>query len=195
MTDVDEPDGDHPDGVEDEEHASVEEVAAELERLSRTPADWRRIELAAKFWVRGTAIHPRALVHMIVTRLLTPEGKHRRRWHRKETMLACFNRTMKSIIQDYWRGAQNPITAIDDIAAGLHYVPDPERQVIARNELVKILSALDDDKHTRDIALARAQGESRAEIKKRFALTDTAYETALKRIQRAVQKRASGGPQ
>jgi hypothetical protein len=90
---------------------------------------------------------------------------------------------------------RSPIIPITDAAAGLREIPDPEKQVLAQRELREILSALNDDKGTQDFALARARGHSRAEIKKQFNLTDTTYETALKRIQRAVQRRKSSGGQ
>jgi hypothetical protein len=185
-------------GDADLQHRSLEEVRAELARfLDAGPtSDWRRIELKARTWVRGTTLEWRDLVNTVVRGLLTPEGEPGHRgWHRLETLTACFDRTMKSIIQDYWRREQNPIVPINESAAGLRDTPDPERQTAARSALNAILDALDDDKGTQGIAVAHALGKSPAEIKKEFNLTDTAYESALKRVQRAVHRWKNSGGQ
>jgi hypothetical protein len=190
MTDTGDRGEDPGDGEFD--HRTLEEVRAELARffLNAGPTpESRKIELKARTWVRGTTLEWRDLVNTVVRGLLTPEGEPgRRRWHRLETLPACFDRTMKSIVQDYWRKQQNPIIPITDTAVGLREIPDPEKQVLAQKELKGILCALNDDKGTQDIALAHALGNSRAEIKKQFNLTETAYETALKRVQRAVRR-------
>jgi DNA-directed RNA polymerase specialized sigma24 family protein len=119
----------------------------------------------------------------------------RRRWHREETFMACLDRTMKSILRDYWRRQQVPIVAVNDIAAGLRDAPDPEREAAARDELADISKALDDDKHTLEIAMARGRGDTPANIKSQFGLSDTEYASALKRLQRVALKRRSSGVQ
>jgi len=189
--------GENP-GHADFDHRSLEEVRAELARFSdpAQAAEWRRIELKARTLVRGTTFEWHDLVNTVVRGLLTPSGDPgRRRWHSLETLPACFERTMRSIVRDYWRRQQNPIVPISETAAGLREIPDPEKQILARKELDGILCALDDDKGTQDIALAQAMGESAAEIKKRFNLTDTVYEAAHKRIYRVVQRWKSSGGQ
>jgi DNA-directed RNA polymerase specialized sigma24 family protein len=128
------------------------------------------------------------LVNTVVERLLTPDGQHCRHWHRKETLVGCIYRTMKSVVRDYWRRQQIPMVAINEAAAGHHADPDPEAQSIAREELLSVLRTLSDEDNTAAIALRLAGGDSPAEIRKRFNLTATAYDSALKRIRRRLVK-------
>jgi DNA-directed RNA polymerase specialized sigma24 family protein len=174
------------------DHATLEEVAAALDGLSAS--ELRKVELQARILVRGTAMEPSDLINTVVERLLTRDEEHRRRWHRKETLSSCLYRTMKSIVQDYWRRQQLPLIAINDTAAGYHADPDPEIQSIAREELSEVLKALGDDHNTADIALDLATGHSPHEIREKYALTETDYDSALKRIRRRLLKhKASGG--
>jgi RNA polymerase sigma-70 factor (ECF subfamily) len=187
MTDTSDASEDPGDG--DPEHRSLEEVTAELQRLPR--ADQDRIERRARILVRGTTMEPGDLVNTVVSRLLT----QRRHWHRSETISACFDRTMNSVRRDYWRREQNPIVSIDNTAVGLRNDPDPERQATAREELRRVLDLLSDDRKTHEIALAMANGETPAEIRQRFDLTETDYDTALKRIRRKLMKQKAPGGQ
>jgi DNA-directed RNA polymerase specialized sigma24 family protein len=175
------------------EYATLEEVAAALENLSRSELD--RIELKARHSVRGTDISPHELVNTVVERLLTRDGDHGRHWHRKETLTQCFERTMKSIVRDHWRHRQVTMTAVSDGAAGLREFPDSETQLIARQELDAVLTMLSDDGQTSAIALALAKGHTPAEIRKQFGLTETEYDSALRRIRRRILKRKSSGGQ
>jgi len=133
------------------------------------------------------------LVNTVVERLLTSDGRHRRHWHRRETLPGCIYRTMKSIVRDYWRRQQIPMIVISEGAAGHRADPDPETQSIAREELLGVLKALGDDDNTAAIALALASGHSPAEIRKNFSLTETGYDSALKRIRRRLLKHQSSG--
>jgi DNA-directed RNA polymerase specialized sigma24 family protein len=180
--------GEDPGDV-DPEHRSLAEVVAELERLPRSEQD--RVERRARILVGGTTMEPGDLVNTVVERLLT----QRRHWHRQETMAACFDRTMKSVRQDYWRREQSPIIAVNDAAAGIRNDPDPENQTMVREELRRILDVLRDDQRTQEIALAMANGEKPAEIRERFGLTETEYDSALKRIRRKLMKQSPPGGQ
>ena len=51
-----------------------------------------------------------------------------------------------------------------------------------------LLSTLGDDNNTSDIALAVAGGHSPHEIRQKFGLTETQYESALTRIRRRILK-------
>jgi DNA-directed RNA polymerase specialized sigma24 family protein len=189
MTDCDDQGSDPGDSERD--YATVEEVAAELARLS--PSDLDKFELQASILVRGTRMEPGDVINTVVERLLTRDKDHHRHWHRKETIAGCFYRTMKSIVRDYWRKQQIPMIAISDGAAGLRADPDPEVQLIARDELLEVLKTLGDDDNTSAIALALASGDSPDEIRKRFGLTETGYDSALKRIRRRILKHKKSG--
>jgi RNA polymerase sigma-70 factor (ECF subfamily) len=167
-------------------YATVDEVAAELARLSASELE--RMVLRAQTLIRGTGLEAKELINTAVERLLTRDGDRRRHWHRKETLAACIYRTMKSIVRDHWRRLQTPMHAITDSAAGLREDPDPELQLMARQELLEVLRTLDDSNNTAVIAVEVASGHSPAEVKKRFGLTDTDYDSALKRIGRRIRK-------
>jgi RNA polymerase sigma-70 factor (ECF subfamily) len=185
-------------GDADTDHMSLEEVRAELARLSTPEAapEWRKIELKARILVRGTTLDWRDLVNTVVAGLLAPESeRRRRRWHRLERFPACFDRTMKSIVRDHWRREQSPIVPINEAAAGQGEASDPEKKAAARMELDALLNALDDHRDTWKVAWLRAQGYSPVEIKRLLNLTDTDYDTALKRIRREVLRRKAAGGQ
>jgi RNA polymerase sigma-70 factor (ECF subfamily) len=187
----------HRSGCCDDEadYATAEEVAAELARLSQSPPELGKIELRARTLSRGTTMDPGELINTVVERLLIRCGRHGRHWHRKEALADCFYRTMKSIVRDYWRRQKTPMVAVSAGAAGLQTDPDPELQLIARDELQELLKALDDANDTAAIALAIASGSSPAEIRRRFGLSETDYDTALKRIRRKILKHKTSGGQ
>jgi DNA-directed RNA polymerase specialized sigma24 family protein len=189
MKDSDEPQDDL--GDQSGSYATVEEVATELSKLSQE--DFDKLELQAAVLARGTGIEPGDLIHTVVERLLTPEGEHVRHWHKLETFRHCLYRTMKSIIRDYWRRQQIHMTAINDTAAGLRTDPDPEAQVVARQELQRVLQSLEDDLDTSNIALSVASGYAPAEVRERFGLTQTGYDSAMKRIRRKIAKYEASG--
>jgi DNA-directed RNA polymerase specialized sigma24 family protein len=191
MTQSDEPGlGSHE---SEAEYATIQEVAVGLARLS--PSELDRIELRARLLVRGTTMEPGEVINTVVERLLTRDGKYCRHWHRKETLADCFHRTMKSIVRDYWRRQQTPMVAISDTAAGHRADPDPEMQIVARDELLQVLKTLGNDDNTAAIALALANGSSPAEVRKHFGLSETSYESALKRIRRRLLKHKMSGGQ
>jgi DNA-directed RNA polymerase specialized sigma24 family protein len=191
MTQSDEPGLGSPES--EAEYATIQEVATGLARLS--PSELDRIELRARLIVRGTTMEPNDVINTVVERLLTRNEKYGRQWHRKETLADCFHRTMKSIVRDYWRHQQIPMVAISDTAAGHQADPDPEMQLVAREELLQVLKALGNDDNTAAIALALASGSSPAEVRKHFNLSKTGYESALKRIRRRLLKHETSGGQ
>jgi len=191
MSDPDEPPPDHCDSPSD--YAKVEEVAAALDGLSALDMD--KLESQARILVRGTILDPGDLINTVVERLLSADRDQRRHWHRKETLGACIYRTMKSLVRDHWRRQQLPLTPISDRVAGVGEDPDPETQLIARQELLSLLTALSDEKETSAIALALANGHSPADIRQRFRLTETEYDSALKRIRRRMLKYKVSGCQ
>lgn len=185
-------------------HATVDEVAAEFARLGRQ--EWDRIELIARQLAKGSALDEGDLVNTVVERLLTPG---RRRWHRKETIFGCLGRTMKSIVQDWWRRQQiveivteadAPFLQDEDgdetgiIDRARSDDADPERLLMARQALEEVFAALKDDNNTLEIALALANGDKPEEIRYAYDLTETDYDTALQRIRRVRKKlRTPGG--
>jgi len=197
MDELDDQDG--PEDPEDAgaEHATLDEVADALAKLGKT--DHEKIELIGRRMAVGTFLAAGDLVNTAVERLLL--GK--RHWHRKETIVACFARTMLSIVQDWWRRRQTveivteaearfvddddgDETGIIDMAQSPD--ADSERVLMARQALGEVRTALADDKNTWEIAVARADGETPEDIRYACDLTEIQYDSALKRIRRALNK-------
>jgi len=176
--------GDHGEDPQDgEEYAIADEVRAELARLQR--AEWHSLELRARTLARGSIISPKELVHTAVERLLAPGERH---WHPAETIQNCIARTMRSLVQDWWRRDQRSIVAANATSAGLRDDPGPHRIAAARQAFANLSIILEDDKNTLEIALAMAAGQTPTEIQTHHRITQTEYDTALKRIRRALRK-------
>lgn len=203
MDDMDENQDDSEDPEEaGGEHATLDQVAEALAKLG--PRDHGRIELVGRLMAVGTALSAGDLVNTAVERLLAG----RRHWHRKETIVGCLARTMKSVVRDWWRRKQaieitaeadalfveddnGEETGIVDRAASDD--ADPERALIARRAFDELKAALQDDKNTWEIALARAQGETPEDIRYAYDLTETEYDSALKRLNRALKRLKASG--
>ena len=95
---------------------------------------------------------------------------------------------MRSLVQDWWRREQRPVVAANDTSAGLREEPGPHRTSAARQALADLSTILKDDKSTLEIALAIAAGQTPAELRAHYHITETEYDTVLKRIRRALQK-------
>jgi RNA polymerase sigma-70 factor (ECF subfamily) len=94
---------------------------------------------------------------------------------------------MRSIRADYWRRkkqleaalARRPIEAVDAI-------PDPERALLAQEELDEIGALFAADPVATRILTGLADGLSAEEIRVRHSLSNTEYDSARKRIRRAL---------
>lgn len=195
LEDQDDPDDPDPIGGE---YATTEEVAAALRGLGLDLGELTRIEAVARVFAFGSTLEYGELLNTAIVRLLAGQ----RHWHRKETIAQCLKRTMYSIVQDWWRRKEiETIPEADadfledddggevgviDLAAS--DAPNAERLLIAREALGAVRGALEDDKHTWEIAEAIALGETPADICYAFELTETKYDSAVKRIWRRLNK-------
>jgi len=157
-----------------------------------------RIELQARIFVRGTCMESDELENMVVEGLLS----ERRRWRRDETIVDCFGRTMRRMVQDYWRRVLRDRDVMVTLSADDddHNLqdhdrifesdePDPERTIQGRQDLDSILTLLSNEEHPEDPEIARlhAEGESYPVISQRLNLNETEIENARMRIRRALK--------
>ena len=180
------------------EHATLDEFADALAGLGKKDHD--RIELIARKLATGTSLEAGDLVNSAIEGLLTPGRRH---WHREETLIECVGRTMRSIVRDWWRRRQTveivteaDASFIEDdngdemgiIDRSRSEDPDQERVLIAREAIDEVRVALKDEKNTWEIALALANGDKPEDIRYAYELTETEYDSALKRIRRTLNK-------
>jgi DNA-directed RNA polymerase specialized sigma24 family protein len=183
--------GSDPDVADPSEYRSETELRAELKKL--TERDVNRLLGITRNRAIGTPLIGDDLFHTSLVRLL--EG--RRRWRKDESLGRCIARTVKSLVMDWWRREERVAikleadlgeadaaeleTAADDRPSALHVL-------IAREELEAIKAVLKDDQNTLEVAMMLAEGESPKEIREAYGLTQTQYDTVLKRIFRARKK-------
>ena len=185
-----------PDDGDPSEYRSEAELREELSKL--TEAEAKRLIGIARYRGIGTFLVAEDLFHTSIERLL--EG--RRRWRKDESLAQCVARTVKSLVMDRWRRQKRvSIRAETDLGeaeagaleATAYDVPSVERVLIARQEVEEIKAVLKDDKNTLEVAMMVAEGESPAEIREAYGLTQTQYDTLLKRIVRARKKMQKTG--
>jgi RNA polymerase sigma factor (sigma-70 family) len=185
-----------PDNGDSSEYRSEDELRAELGKLNQKAAE--RLLGIARNRATGTGLAAEDLFHMSLERLLAGQ----RRWRRDESLAHCIARTVKSLVMDWWRRQERvPIRNETDLGkedaakveAATHDAPSVERALIARQELEEIMAVLKDDKNTLEVAMMVAEGESPAEIRTAYGLTQTQYDTVLKRIVRARKKMQKTG--
>jgi DNA-directed RNA polymerase specialized sigma24 family protein len=188
-----------PDVGDPGEYHSEKELRAELDNLTEHGA--RRLIGIARNRAIGTPLVGDDLFHTSLERLL--EG--RRRWRKDETLAQCVARTAKSLVMDWWRRQErvsiklatdlgNADTA--ELETATDNAPSSLRVLIAREELEAIKALLKDDEKTLEVTMMLAEGEKPAEVREAYGLTQTQYDTVLKRIFRArKQMRNIGGTQ
>jgi len=185
-------------GAEDK-YRSDDELRAALANLS--PREIVRLVGLGRIRAIGSELTGEELFQTAVERLL--EG--RRHWRKDEDLVQCFRRTMTSLVKDWWRRqervsirAEFKLGEADTHAMNVAKddTPCADRIIIARQELEEIKGLLKDDKNTLEVAMLLAEGEAPAEVRDAYGLTQTQYESALKRIVRARKKaRGTGGNQ
>ncbi|HYH23369.1 MAG TPA: hypothetical protein VD995_32540 [Azospirillum sp.] len=186
-------------------HATIDEVADALRAL--TDVDYRNLMRSARIRAYGmTGQTAEDLLHTAIGRLMAGQ----RKWKRGVPFLAVIRGTLRSLAMDWWRGVETakvlPEADLafqadedeDDVQLGVidraaDAYPDAEQQLIARQELEAVKAAFQDDKMTWEIALALANGDSPETIRYAYDLTETQYDSALKRIWRLKRTLSPGG--
>ncbi|MBF0333386.1 MAG: hypothetical protein HQL40_07025 [Alphaproteobacteria bacterium] len=188
-----------PDGSDESEYASDDEVADALRALNE--ADYEALMRSARVRAMGMVGQSgEDLLNTAIERLL--EGE--RRWRRGAPLLAVIRGILRSLSMDWWRredlvriSLEADLALADGerpgvITGAVDPSPGVERQLIAKQEMESLREAFGEDEIAWEIVLALAGGESPQEIRYAYELTQTQYDSALKRIWRLKRKLTGG---
>lgn len=177
--------------------------------VSLGEADLVRLDKFARYRVRGLGRRAcgrtyEDLLAQAIADTLDPE---RRRWNKDVTFVRHLIGAMRSI-SSHWGeqfDADEPRLEAEVVRTSeegerlspLDLVhsdsPGGERIVEAKQELDRIGEAVAGDRVVSDILDGMRAGMSPEEIREALDLTQTEYETAMKRLRRHVRRKASGG--
>jgi RNA polymerase sigma-70 factor (ECF subfamily) len=172
--------------------ATTADVARAIHALS--DADLVRLKALARLWTRGLpgVLGWSDVLHEAIARAL--DGS--RKWPPGVPILAYLSGIMRRICIDQWRrerresllivrgGAATDRGAVDEDTAR-----DPERMLAAAQSLAAINRLFADDPAALKIIAGLAEGLTPTEICERYAMSGRAYDTARKRMRRALLRR------
>lgn len=155
-----------------------------IQALSDT--DLVRLRALAQLWSRGLpgGIGWADVLNEAILRVL--DGS--RRWPADVPLLAFLSGVMRSICDDHWRRRRREPRAETD-GFGLSVedtAPDPERTLAAAQALVEVHRLFAHDHCALKIISGLADGLTASEICRHYAITERDYDTARKRMRRAL---------
>ena len=176
------------------------DLAAEIAALG--DADLLRLRAIAKMRVRGLpGLDALDLLNKALLRLLA--GTRSRPAH--VPLVALLATTMRSVAHDHWRRDRRERAVLvspwpgDDDAASRQADPapgvDPERTTAALQALAEIDRLFADDPVALRIIAGLTEGFGAAEIRERFAIGECDYDSARRRMRRALLRRDGRGGQ
>jgi RNA polymerase sigma-70 factor (ECF subfamily) len=163
------------------EHATPEEAAAALEKLGQ--ADRIRLRSLARNRLYGQNSDWEDLLQEALTRIL--EGT--RKWPRDVPLIAFIAGVMRSLAGEY-RKQQRQARSEAETTPLVSTNPGPDNEAEARAEIKAIESHFGDDDDALAVVMARFEGYSPEEIQAMFNLTETRYDSTLKRIRRKIEE-------
>lgn len=168
--------------------------AAEIAALS--DADLLRLRAIARMRARGlTGLDALDLLNEAILRVLS--GTRARPPH--VPLVVLLATTMRSVAHDHWRRARREGGWLvpDALQAERQVDPspdvDPERATAAAQALAEIDRLFAKDAAALQIVAGLAQGLDAVEIRRRFALDERTYDSARKRMRRALLRRDGKG--
>ncbi len=185
--------------------ATRADIDAAIEALS--VADERRIEKAARYFVRGLGKLTRTrsfeeLQQEAITAIYTgaEDPKAGRHWPKDEvSFVQFFVRAMESIASHWLEDAEREIldsetvveTEEGETVSLLSQMPDPaplpDRELIAKEEAVMIMKLFSDDSEAWVVLEAWKLGMKGPEIMREYGFTDKTFQAACKRIRYKVK--------
>ncbi len=178
-------------GLDAEPSRDVARAIAEL-----TEGDLLRLKVLARLRVRGLpgGIGWADLLHETILRALSGA----RRWPAGVPLMAFLAGIMRSVCSEHWRRARRErqvlvAEAAEVDAADTSPGADQERLVAAAQALAAIYRHFAEDGTVLKIMAGLAEGLSAREIRRRHDLTQTEYDTARKRLRRAVLRDGLNG--
>jgi hypothetical protein len=185
--------------------ATRADVDAAVEALS--PADERRIEKAARYFVRGlgrlirtrsfSELEQEAITAIYIGAENPKVGRH---WPTDQvSFVQFFVRTMESIASHWAEDADREVLDSETVVGReqggtvslLGKIPDPaplpDRELIAKEEVAKIMRGFDDDGEACVVLEAWKLGMKGPEIMREYGFTDKTYQATCKRIRYKVK--------
>ena len=174
---------------------SSPDIVAEITALG--DADVLRLQAIARLRARGLpGLDGADLLNEALLRLI--DGSRGRPRH--VPLIAVVAQTMRSVAHAHWRRAmleRSLMVATDEGAVEGQPDPspavDPERATAAAQALAEVDRLFAADRVALQIVSGLADGLGAAEIQRRYAIDDTAYDTARKRMRRALLRRDGDG--
>ncbi|HJQ60683.1 MAG TPA: sigma-70 family RNA polymerase sigma factor [Vineibacter sp.] len=162
-----------------------EDIGRALRALS--DADLARLQALARLWSRGLpgGLGWADVLNEAIVRSL--DGT--RRWPAGVPLLAFLSGVMRSICDDHWRrvrrelGRRAPDACADDEMSA---AVDPERALAAAQALGAIHRLFARDLVVLTIIAGLAEGLAASDIRRRYGLSALDYDTARKRMRRAL---------
>lgn len=179
--------------------ATRADIDAAIEALSS--ADAKRLELAARYYIKGLGRFARGrtaeeLQHEATTAMYigAEDPNAGRHWPKSVPFVTFFARTMESIASHWLEAAEREVldsetiveTEEGETVSLLSQTPHPaalpDRELIAKEEVAKIIELFDDDSQAWIILEAWKVGMKGPEITEEYGLSKSNIEAACKRI-------------
>ena len=177
-----------------EEAPAQQDVARAIDELS--DGDLLRLKVLARQRARGLpgGVAWTDLLQETVLRALSGA----RRWPAGVPLMAFLAGVMRSICSEHWRRAQRERQVLVDAEASAERADgspgaDQERVVAAAEALAAIYCRFAEDATVLKIMVGLAEGFSASEIRSRHEMTQTEYDSARKRLRRAILRDGLGG--
>jgi DNA-directed RNA polymerase specialized sigma24 family protein len=169
-----------------------------------TEADLLRLKVIARLHARGLPPHVgwSDLLQEAFSRVL--EGSRQQPNH--VPLVPFLAGVMRSIKSEHWRRARREATQLPKLWAQMEAAcpeggeasdptPDPERRLIAMQELAQIDQLFADDARALQVILGLADGLSPEEVCARYGMSMTDYDSTRKRIRRILLREGLRLPQ
>lgn len=185
--------------------ATRADIDAAIEELS--PEDERRLERAARYHIKGLGRFARGrsadeLLQEATTAMYigADDAKVGRHWPKNQVPFVRFlDQTMRSIASHWLEAAEREVldseTVVETeqgetvslLSQTPHPAPLPDRELIAKEEVRKILELFDGDSEAWVILEAWKLGMKGPEIIEEYGLSKSAFEAACKRVRYKVK--------
>jgi DNA-directed RNA polymerase specialized sigma24 family protein len=169
---------------------AVEPTAADAARAlhALSDADLVRLKALARLWSRGLPVGLgwADVLNEAIVRVL--DGS--RPWPAGVPLLAFLSGIMRSICDDHWRRLRREALTrrgdVADLAATAEDTPGPERTLAAAQALGEIDRLFAGDLQVLKIIAGLSEGLTASEICRLYEMTERDYDTARKRMRRAL---------
>ncbi len=182
-----------------DQHFSTAEAAKALRRIGG--ADLLRLQRVAQFRASGIPhVEWEDLLHTAIERVIGGT----RKWPKNIPLVQFTAGVLRSLASECWAqhsrlkdvgvshesDVSSTHSVIDSAASA---ISNPERELLAKEELGRIEEMFIDDEAALSIVMAKAEGYSPSDIQETFDMSETEYASALRRIRRTFARNPSAG--